>query len=175
MLIRTERLIIRRFKKEDWKDLYEYLSDEEVVKFEPYDVYTAAEAKDEVLERSQEDFFYAVCLKESKKVIGNLTLIEEGFDTWELGFVFNRQYQGKGYATESAKALMKYAFEELEARRIVAMCSPLNERYWKLLERLGMRYEGTLLQNVYFKTDEQDNPIWLDTYEYAILKSEWKS
>lgn len=175
MLIRTERLIIRRFKKEDWKDLYEYLSDEEVVKFEPYDVYTAAEAKDEALERSQEDFFYAVCLKESKKVIGNLTLIEEGFDTWELGFVFNRQYQGKGYATESAKALMKYAFEELEARRIVAMCSPLNERSWKLLERLGMRYEGTLLQNVYFKTDEQDNPIWLDTYEYAILKSEWKS
>ncbi|MTL92046.1 N-acetyltransferase, partial [Turicibacter sanguinis] len=61
----------------------------------------------------------------------------------------------------------------LGARRIVAMCSPLNESSWKLLERIGMRYEGTLLQNVYFKKDEEGKPIWLDTYEYAILKSEW--
>ena len=35
----TERLVIRRFEKDDWKDLYEYLSDEEVVKFEPFESY----------------------------------------------------------------------------------------------------------------------------------------
>ena len=36
-----------------------------------------------------------------------------------------------------------------------------------------MRREGHLLQNVYFKTDEQGNPIWMDTYLYGILKDEW--
>lgn len=112
-------------------------------------------------------------MKESGKVIGNLTLIQEAFETWELGFVFNHRYQHQGYVTESAKALIKYAFDSLEVRRIVAMCNALNQKSWKLLERLGMRYEGTLLQNVYFKTDDEGKPIWLDTYEYAILKSEW--
>lgn len=62
--------------------------------------------------------------------------------------------------------------KELNARRIIAMCSPKNDSSWKLLERLKMRREGLLLKNVYFKTDENNKPIWLDTYEYAILVSE---
>ena len=53
------------------------------------------------------------------------------------------------------------------------MCNPKNERSWKLLERLHMRREGLLLQNIYFETDRNGAPIWLDTYEYAILKEEW--
>ncbi|MTL68480.1 N-acetyltransferase, partial [Turicibacter sanguinis] len=46
-MLQTERLIIRRFTKEDWQDLYEYLRDEEVVQFEPYEVYTEEQAKQE--------------------------------------------------------------------------------------------------------------------------------
>lgn len=73
------------------------------------------------------------------------------------------------------KALIKYAFEELGVRRIIAKCDPKNHNSWKLLERVGMRREGTLLQNVYFFTDENNNPIWKDTYEYAVLKDEYKA
>lgn len=43
------------------------------------------------------------------------------------------------------------------------------------VERLGMRREGTFLQNVYFFEDESGNPIWKDTYQYAILRSEFYS
>lgn len=106
-------------------------------------------------------------------MIGNLYLCKGDFDTWELGYVFNSKFQGKGYATESAKALIDYAFAQLEARRIIAMCDPKNTSSWHLLERLQMSREGTLLQNIYFKSDCNGNPIWKDTYEYAILKSEW--
>lgn len=169
----TDRLIIRKFEKNDWHDLYEYLSDKEVVKYEPYDVYSENQAKEEAVRRSKDESFYAVCLKENGKLIGNLYLCKGAFDTWELGYVFNRKYQGKGYATESAKALLDYAFKHLGARRIIAMCSRENERSWKLLERLHMRREGLLLQNIYFKTDSSGMPVWLDTYEYAILKEEW--
>ena len=84
------------------------------------------------------------------------------------------KFQKNGFATESAKALIDYAMKQLNARRIIAMCSPKNEGSWKLLERLKMRREGHLLQNIYFKTDENNNPIWLDTYEYAIFAAEWK-
>ena len=169
----SDRLIIRKFNENDWQDLYEYLSDEEVVKFEPYGTYSEDQAKEEAINRANSDIFYAVCQKENGKVIGNLSFIKGDFDTWELGYVFNRKYQGNGYATESAKKLVDYAFSNLGARRIIAMCSPLNTRSWKLLERLKMRREGLLLQNVYFKTDDYGQPIWLDTYEYGILKSEW--
>lgn len=170
----TERLVIRRFEKDDWQDLYEYLSDEEVVRFEPYHVFNEKKAKEEAVRRSGDKSFYGVCLRESKKLIGNLYFSKGDFDTWELGYVFNRKYQGQGYATESARALINYAFTNLNVRRVVAMCSSKNNNSWKLLERLGMRREGLLLQNVYFKTDDNGEPLWMDTYEYAILKSEWE-
>lgn len=169
----TDRLLIRQFEQSDWQDLYEYLPDKEVVKFEPYDIYSEDQAKEEAIRRSNDDFFYAVCLKENEKLIGNLYLGKGDFDTWELGYVFNRKYQNQGYATEGAKGLLDYAFAHLEARRIIAMCSSKNEHSWKLLERLHMRREGLLLQNIYFKTDNSGQPIWFDTYEYAMLKSEW--
>lgn len=171
--LNLERVIIRKFEQNDWKDLYEYLSDEEVVKYEPYNVYSQNEAKEEAISRSNDESFYAVCLRNSGKLIGNLYLSKGDFNTWELGYVFNRKYQGQGYATESAKALLDYAFTHLGARRITAMCSSSNCNSWRLLERLNMRREGLLLQNVYFKTDTHGKPIWFDSYEYAMLKEEW--
>ncbi|GLC82391.1 GNAT family N-acetyltransferase [Lacrimispora brassicae] len=169
----TDRLIIRKFEQSDWQDMYEYLSDEETVAFEPYDIYSEAQAKEDAARRSTDDSFYAVCLNGTGKLIGNLYLGKEDYNTWELGYVFNRKYQGQGYATEAAAALLCYAFTHLGARRIIAMCSPKNDHSWKLLERLHMRREGLLLENIYFKTNSSGEPVWLDTYEYALLKSEW--
>lgn len=169
----TDRLIIRNFEEKDWKDLYEYLSDKEVVKYEPYDIYSEIQAKEEAIRRSNNESFYAVCLKENEKLIGNLYMSKGDFDTWELGYVFNRKYQGQGYATEGVKALLDFTFIHLGARRIIAMCSPKNHHSWRLLERINMRREGLLLQNIYFNTNSNGEPIWLDTYEYAILKAEW--
>lgn len=170
----TERLLIRRFKETDWQDLYEYLSDKEVVYFEPYDVYTVQQAKEEAISRAKNTAFYAVCLAGEQKLIGNLYLAKGDFDTWELGYVFNKMFQGQGYATESASALINYAFTHLGARRIIARCCTRNNASWKLLERLKLRREGTFIQNVYFKTFPNGEPDWFDSYSYAILQEEWR-
>lgn len=171
--MKTKRLLLRRFAAEDWQDLHEYLSREEVVRFEPYEVFTKEASREEALRRSLDDRFWAVCLLDSGKVIGNIYLAEQGFDTWELGYVFNPDYQGQGYATEAARGMIDDLFARRAGRRVVAMCNPCNTASWKLLERLGMRREGHLLQNVYFKKDQLGRPIWLDTFEYAILADEW--
>lgn len=174
--LETERLILRKFSCNDWKDLYEYLSKESVVKYEPYDVYTEESCKQEAVYRSQQDAFWAVCLKENNKLIGNVYFQKqepEEFLTWEIGYVFNPIYWGKGYATESCSKILDYAFQQLNAGRIVAMCNPKNTASWKLLERLNMRREGYLQKNVFFKYDEKGKPIWNDTYEYAILTDEF--
>ena len=173
--ILTQRLKIRTFRQNDWKDLYEYLSDENVIKFEPYEVFDEEQCKQEVLRRSRDKAFLAVCLRDTGKVIGNLYFSRQDFDTWELGYVFNAVYQNQGYASESAKAVIDKAFKEGKARRIIAMCNPENKASWRLLERLNMRREGHLKKNIFFKTDSNNNPIWQDTYEYAILAEEWIS
>jgi RimJ/RimL family protein N-acetyltransferase len=169
----TRRLFIRRFLPDDWQDLFEYLSQEDVVKYEPYDVFTEEASKQEADRRAGDDSFWAVCLKDCGKLIGNIYLSKRDFDTWELGYVFNKNYQGNGYATEAAKALVDDVFRNQNARRVVAMCNPLNESSWKLLERLGLRREGHLHRNIFFKKDKEGKPIWADTYEYGILADEW--
>ena len=169
----TERLIIRGFHPDDWEDLHEYLSQEETVQYEPYNIFTEEKSKQEALNRSKNDAFWAVCLKSSGKLIGNIYLAEQAFETWELGYVFNADFLGHGFATEATRAIIHYAFEEKKAHRITALCNPMNERSWRLLERLGMRREGCLLQNIYFKMNEQGFPVWQDTYEYAALRTEW--
>lgn len=166
-------MIIRRFRPEDRADLFDYLSREEVVRFEPYGVFSREEANQAAEGRSKNDAFWAVCLKDDGKLIGNIYFAKGEFDTWELGYVFHSDYWGKGYAYEAARALMDDAFRNQNAHRIVAMCNPLNERSWRLLERLGLRREGHLRQNIWFKTDEKGHPIWNDTYEYGVLAEEW--
>jgi ribosomal-protein-alanine N-acetyltransferase len=172
----TERLVIRSFVPEDWKDLNDYLSDPEVIRFEPYHVFNIEKCQEEAIRRSSQEFFRAVCLKSTNKLIGTIYFEQtepKVYSTWELGYVFNSKYQGNGYATEGCKAILQHAFYEFHARRIVAMCNTMNKASWKLLERLNFRKEGHFLKQSFFKRDEKGNPIWQDVFEYAILSEEW--
>ncbi|MDD2955144.1 MAG: GNAT family N-acetyltransferase [Oscillospiraceae bacterium] len=171
----TKRLILRSFSPDDGEGLFEYLSQEETVKFEPYGVFTREQAEKEAVTRAEDPAFWAVCLKDTGKLIGNLYLAEQDFGTWELGYVFHSGYRGKGYATEAAKALIDDLFAQGRGRRVIALCDPLNPDSWRLLERLGMRREGHLLKNIWFDRDDAGRPVWKDTYEYAVLKEEWKT
>jgi len=169
----TKRLLIRRFTPGDWRDLYEYLSQEAVVFYEPYGVFTEEESMREAERRSDDDDFWAVCLIENKKLIGNIYLSKRERETWELGYVFNADFHGRGYATEAARAVVGAAFKNHGARHVIAKCNPLNRPSWRLLERLGMRREGHYIKNVWFKKDENGRPIWHDTYEYRVSAEEW--
>jgi len=164
----TERLILRRYKKEDLQDLYEYLSDSEVVKYEPYKPMTLGETKENLEWRIGTEEMVAVELKDSHKMIGNVYLGKRDFEALEIGYVFNRNYWRRGYAAESCKALIQQAFSN-GVHRIYAECDPRNTGSWKLLEALGFQHEAHFRQNVFFWKDESGNPIWKDTYVYAML------
>ncbi|MEK8212803.1 GNAT family N-acetyltransferase [Paenibacillus sp. FSL L8-0463] len=175
-VLETLRLVLRRFRAEDGQDLHEYLSCEEVVEYEPYGVYNEEDSHAEAVRRSTDQAFWAVCLKDSGKVIGNLYFQEQHpqeFQTWEIGYVFNREYQGCGYAAEACRTLLEYGFNTLGIRRVTAHCDPRNTPSWRLLERLKLRREGHFLQTGYFKTDEQGMPKWHDTFAYGVLGKEW--
>lgn len=172
-IIETPRLTLRRFRADDWRDLHAYLSDEAVVRFEPYAPFSEADCRQEAQRRAQSSAFWAVCLRPNGPLIGNLYFGEADFDAWELGYVFNTAFQHCGYATESVRGLLDQAFTRWGVRRVVAFCNPHNTASWRLMERIGMRREGHLKQNIYFRTDAHNHPLWQDTYAYALLASEW--
>jgi len=69
---------------------------------------------------------------------------------------------------------LQYGFENKKAHRITAGVNVNNESSWRLLERLSMRREGHMLKNVFFKKTPDGEPIWNDSYQYAILSTEYK-
>ena len=162
IIAETERLILRRYKKEDIQDLFEYLSDEEVVKYEPYKPQTFDETKENLEWRIGTDEMIAVELKNSHKMIGNVYMGKRDFEALEMGYVFNRNYWGNGYAAESCKALIAQAFSD-GVHRIYAECDPNNKSSWKLLEALGFQREAHFRKNVYFWKDDAEQAIWKDT------------
>ena len=164
----TERLTLRRYNENDLLDLYEYLSDPEVVKFEPCSVMSLEEVKENLIWRISTDEMIAIVLKENQKMIGNVYLGKRDYETLEIGYVLNQKYWGKGYAKEACCALIERSFSS-GIHRIVGECDPQNLSSWKLLEALGFQREGHLKQNVYFWKDKDGKPIWKDTYVYSKL------
>lgn len=169
IIAETDRLILRRFMERDLQDLYEYLSNPAVVKYEPYRPMNMDEVRQNLAWRISTEEMIAVELKDDHRLIGNVYLGKRDFESLEIGFVFNQQDWGKGYAKESCLALMERAFSR-GVHRIFAECDPENQSSWKLLESLGFEREAHFKQNVYFWKDAQGRPLWKDTYVYATLK-----
>ncbi|MBQ6560259.1 MAG: GNAT family N-acetyltransferase [Erysipelotrichaceae bacterium] len=168
IIVETDRLVLRRFCEEDLQDLYDYLSDETVVQLEPYRPMDMNGVKDELDRRISTDEMIAIELKTNHKLIRNVYLGKRECNALELGYVFNRQFWGQGYAKESCTALIRKAFSE-GVHRIYAECDPCNAASWKLLEKLGFTSEAHFRKNVFFWKDNNDEPIWKDTYVYGLL------
>ena len=169
--IKTERLILRAFSEFDYDDLYEFLSQLRDDEFEGYPGITYETGKEQLAVRLGTEEFYAVELIEPKKVIGNIYCGLRDCDSREVGYIINRDYQQNGYATEALCAVIGRLFSE-GVHRVYAQCDPRNVRSWKLLEKVGLRREAHLKENVWFHKDENGNPIWKDTYIYALTARE---
>ena len=169
----TERLMIRRFQESDAPDLLEYLSSPRVNCFLDEKLNSLEEAVKNVKKRSNNELEFAVCLKESGKVIGNLFAKKEEPDTYGVGWQFNEIIEGKGYASEASRAYLTYLFNQKNARRINAYVEETNLRSQKLCERLGMRKEGCFKEFISFTQNPDGTPIYENTILYAMLKKEW--
>jgi RimJ/RimL family protein N-acetyltransferase len=87
----------------------------------------------------------------------------------EIGYVFNPDFAGHGYATEAARAVLRLGFEDLGLHRIVARLDERNEASARVARRLGMRQEARLVDNEIFKGE------WSTELQFALLADEWTS
>ena len=167
-------MIVRNHIESDWTYLHQYLSLPEIYEYEPGEPISAEQARAMIEDRSRGNDFLAVALKDNDRMIGHLYFHQSepvDFMTWELGYIFNPRYQNQGYCTEASSAMVKYAFGEWHAHRVVAYCNPLNTPSWRVMEKIGMEREGFFRQKAFFRRDEKGNPLWHDCYAYAILNS----
>jgi RimJ/RimL family protein N-acetyltransferase len=159
---------LRQFSKEDYNDLYAFLSERKDDEFESYPTITYENGNEHLKYRLNNDEFIALELKETHKVIGNIYLGKRQFNSLELGFIIKKSYQRQGLAYEAASFLIEKAFAE-GIHRIYGECNPRNTASWGLMERLGLTREGALHQNVSFKNDKEGHPVYEDTLIYAKL------
>jgi [ribosomal protein S5]-alanine N-acetyltransferase len=172
-VIRTDRLILRRFRPEDAAGLFAYLHRPRARCFLSGRLDTLADAEAEAVQRSRDDEHVAVCLAGSDRLIGDLFCLPEPPDTYSVGWNFNAAYGGAGYAVEAATALFEHLFSERQARRLYAYVEEDNAASRRLCETLAMRPEGLFREFISFADDDQGNPIFENTMQYAILSREW--
>ena len=173
--ITTKRLIIRRPSEADLRDFLAYQTHPENLKYQPVEPMTEDKAvgflsKQAALELGDEGgwLMFAVELREAGRMIGEVGIyVSPPQSRGDLGWSFHPDYQGRGYATEAAEALLVYAFQEWGLHRITSGCDTRNVASFRLMERLGMRREGHLRQS------QRRNGLWHDEYLYALLREEW--
>ena len=149
----TERLILRPFTLDDADAFFEFNKDPEVVKYTGNPPTLSIEEAKEIIERVIFPQYskngmgrLAVIKKENQEIIGfcGLKFIEEENET-DLGYRFLRSEWGQGYATESAKAVLKHGFEDLGIERIIARVDKRNINSLRVIEKLGMTYDSDIL------------------------------
>jgi ribosomal-protein-alanine N-acetyltransferase len=115
-------------------------------------------------------YHLAIVLKTGGRLIGGcrIEIRSPAHRSGDLGYVLARHAWGQGYATEATRALLEFGFERLALHRIWAMCDVENHASARVLEKIGMRREGQLRQNVRRRGE------WRHSYLYAILEPEWR-
>jgi ribosomal-protein-alanine N-acetyltransferase len=151
MELRTERLTLREFRLDDEIAVHRYGSDEDVTRYTTWGPNSPAETATylsevarEAARESRTSFTLAVATLDDELIgVANLAITGEA-STGELGYVLSRESWGHGYATEVARRLIVFGFDELGLRRITATCHPDNFASARVLEKAGMHFERTI-------------------------------
>jgi RimJ/RimL family protein N-acetyltransferase len=176
--VRTERLQLRPLTVGDIDALLGYRSRVDVCRYVPFEPMTREEITERLAthwERTEltgegQALTLGVALAETGRVVGDVMLFwrSRADAEGELGYVFDPDCGGRGYATEAASAVLRLGFEGLGLHRIVARVDERNEPSVRLARRLGMRQEARLVQNEFFKGE------WSTELDFAILADEWR-
>ncbi len=174
--LKTERLILRKMSPSDAEDMFEYAHLEEVTRYLLWSPHNSIAHTKEYLKYIKErysvgDFYdWAVIDKEASKMIGTcgFTKIDAANNSAEIGYVLNPEYHRKGLAPEAAKAVIDFGFKVLGLNRIEARFIKGNTPSLRVMEKLGMTFEGYARQAALIKGE------YHTIGTCCILKSEYK-
>lgn len=146
----TPRLLLRKMKKTDYHDMFEYASIPEVTRYltwEPHpDIHYTLRYLSYISSRYKAGEFYdwAVICKANQKMIGTcgFTTFHTAHNSAEVGYVLHPDYWGQGIAAEALREVLRFGFLELNLHRIEARFMEPNIRSRRVMEKVGMQFEG---------------------------------
>ncbi|MEV0235981.1 GNAT family N-acetyltransferase [Nonomuraea sp. NPDC050786] len=175
--ITTERLLLRPFTPHDLDAIHAYESRPDVARYlywEPRDRETTRTFLDKKITRTSllnegDAIDLAVTLRHTGQLIGQSLLIwtSKQHCQGEIGYVLHPDHHGHGYAPEAAREMLRLGFDHLGLHRITGRLDARNTASARVLEKLGMRHEATLIENELVKGE------WSSETIYAMLDSEW--
>jgi ribosomal-protein-alanine N-acetyltransferase len=171
--LQTPRLKLRSYTEADIAELLPLIGTREVAAttLRIAHPYTEQDARD-FLALAQEPgrIWLAITLHSDGRQIGGIGLrVDDQHQHAELGYWLGVPYWGQGYATEAAREMLRYGFEELGLHRVFASHFKHNPDSGRILVKLGMRYEGCQREHLR-KWDE-----FVDSELYGILRQEWQT
>jgi RimJ/RimL family protein N-acetyltransferase len=177
--LRTERLLLRRYREGDLDRLADWRSRPEVARFLYWEPGSRERAEELLakrmaegrLEQDDDAVTLAVERREDGLLLGEATIVLRSAEhrQVEVGYVFHPDAGGRGYATEATRALIDLAFDDLGAHRVFARTDARNTSSAALLRRLGLRQEA------HFREAEIFKGAWGEELVFAILADEWSS
>jgi RimJ/RimL family protein N-acetyltransferase len=111
-------------------------------------------------------FVFAVVSGE--QVVGSAEFTLRGAHSGEIAYGIHPRFWGRGMATETAHRLLGHGFQHHDRHRIFATCDPRNAASGRVLQKIGMRYEGRMRETTLIRDG------WRDSDLYAILRPEWR-
>jgi RimJ/RimL family protein N-acetyltransferase len=173
------RVLLRPLATGDVDAVLAYRSRADVCRYVPFEPMTRQDitermaglwARTELTEEGQA-LTLGVEVRETGELAGDVVLFwrDRLNAGGELGYVFNPDAGGRGYATEAASAMLRLGFDGLGLHRIIARIDERNEPSARLARRLGMRQEARLVRNELFKGE------WSTELDFAILADDWRA
>ena len=161
--INTAHLLLRPLDISDLETAYPYSCDAEVTRYMMFYPHYAKKETEEFLKNvtadwqreKPEGYEFAVILGE--KHIGSVSIyvLDEERKTGELAWMLAKPYQGQGYATEAARALLEYAAKNLGMTKIIAQCDARHTASERVMQKLGMKLAEAAGERIYPKTGEK--------------------
>lgn len=163
--IETKRLILRPFKESDLDDFFEYASVEGVGEMAGWKHHASKEESQQILNLFiEQDKTFAICLKNSGKVIGSLGVEMYGreeslteFNDYvgrKIGYVLSKEYWGKGLMPEAVKAVIDYLFNELDYDFLTCGYYDFNKQSKRVQDKCGFKQYRKLIMDTRMGTQE---------------------
>lgn len=174
--IETERLILRAFRDSDVLSSYKnWTSDDNVTEFLRWPTHSDVSVTKQVIAgwiqqgNNPEFYQWAIVLKEIDEPIGSISVVDknEKLDIVHIGYCIGSKWWHRGITSEAFAAIIPFLFNEVGANRIESQHDPNNPYSGAVMEKCGLKYEGTLRQ-----ADFSNKGI-VDASMYSLLKSEW--
>ena len=174
--LETERLILRRFYIEDADAMFKnWANDTEVTKYLTWPAHSDVSVSQMVInswvERYQNPNHYSwtIVLKKINEPIGSIAAVEQRDDIGmvHIGYCIGRKWWHKGYTSEALIRLICFFFEDVGVNRIESRHDPRNPNSGKVMQKAGLRYEGT------FREADHNNQGVCDAVRYAILADDY--